>query len=128
MQGKKFTILHFNDVYDIDEKNSEVCGGVARFDTLVKSFKEENPILLFSGDLWSPSKLSTIYKGEQIVKPINTFGVKAACIGNHDLDFGEDQLLELNWKCDFPWLLTNVKHKNGSPIANSIGINFIKNC
>lgn len=71
MPAKKFTIIHFNDVYDMDEKNSEVCGGVARFDTLIKSYEKENPIVLFSGDLWSPSKLSTIYKGDQLVVPIN---------------------------------------------------------
>ena len=59
MEGKKFTILHFNDVYEIGEKSIHLCGGVARFHTLVKSFQQEEPALLFSGDLWSPSKCIT---------------------------------------------------------------------
>ena len=48
-------------MYEIREKNVPVCGGVSRFDTLVKSFAAENPILWFSGDLWSPSKCTYFY-------------------------------------------------------------------
>jgi len=118
--NQKVTLLHFNDVYDIEEKRSEICGGVSRFDTLVKSFAPLNPILFFSGDLWSPSKLSTIYKGDQCIVPTNTFGIKCSVIGNHDLDFGEEKLIELNSKCNFPWVLSNVTHKNGENLAKSL--------
>jgi len=51
-------IIHFNDVYDICEKNSHHCGGVARFAGAMFQHKEKDPdvVILFSGDLWSPSK------------------------------------------------------------------------
>jgi 5'-nucleotidase len=79
-------IIHFNDVYEVrGDSNKEVCGGADRFCSLVKSFKEKNPLVLFSGDLWNPSKLSAIFKGEHLVDVINTIGLDAAALGNHDL-------------------------------------------
>lgn len=47
------------------------------------------PILtLFSGDLLSPSLISTMFEGEQMMPSFNACSVDVACIGNHDLDFG----------------------------------------
>ena len=50
-------ILNFNDVYEIDEdKNNDIPGGFSRFYTKIQELKEKysNPLILFSGDLWSP--------------------------------------------------------------------------
>ena len=53
---KKLTIIHFNDVYNIDERSDEPIGGAARFQTVLNYLKEENPsLVLFSGDALSPS-------------------------------------------------------------------------
>ncbi len=53
--SKNLTILHFNDVYNLEEKKKEPVGGVARFKTAIQSFKHLDPLLLFSGDLFLPS-------------------------------------------------------------------------
>lgn len=58
MQTKKteiLTILHFNDCYNIEEREQEPVGGVARFHTALHSYDEEDPLVLFSGDLYAPS-------------------------------------------------------------------------
>ena len=55
MGDKKLTILHFNDVYNIEEQKMEPAGGAARMAHYVKSQKEDNPMVLFSGDALSPS-------------------------------------------------------------------------
>ncbi len=55
------TILHFNDVYNIEERDQEPRGGAARFVTAVKSVHELNPMVLFSGDAFAPS-ISKTYK------------------------------------------------------------------
>ena len=52
---RTLTILHFNDSYNIEPSPAEPVGGAARFATALKSFEKENPIILFSGDLFSPS-------------------------------------------------------------------------
>jgi len=53
--SKKFTILHFNDVYNIEEKKIEPVGGAARFKTALDSFSHLDPLILFSGDVFQPS-------------------------------------------------------------------------
>lgn len=40
---------------------------------------------------------------------LNSLGVKVACIGNHDFDFGGGQCQKLCNKCNFPWLAANIK-------------------
>lgn len=46
-------IIHFNDVYDIEEENG--MGGVASFFTALQKHSQDDPLTLFSGDLFSPS-------------------------------------------------------------------------
>lgn len=57
MESSKFanslSIIHFNDVYDIEPDNGK--GGVARFYTALEKYRQENTIVLFSGDVFRPS-------------------------------------------------------------------------
>lgn len=52
--------------------------------------------------------LSNVYQGQQMVKPLNAFGIDAACFGNHDFDFPIEEVMELKKQTNFPWLLSNV--------------------
>lgn len=54
-QPDKLIILHFNDVYNLEEGKVEPVGGVARFKTALDSFKDLEPLIVFSGDLFQPS-------------------------------------------------------------------------
>jgi 5'-nucleotidase len=40
-------ILHFNDVYNLTEKEQEPVGGAARFITAAKKYEHLNPLVLF---------------------------------------------------------------------------------
>ena len=51
----RMLLLHFNDVYNITERETEPVGGVPRFKGLIDSFAEQDPLVLFSGDALSPS-------------------------------------------------------------------------
>jgi len=53
--GNSLTILHFNDVYNVDPRSVEPVGGAARFVNALRSFGHLNPLVLFSGDVFSPS-------------------------------------------------------------------------
>lgn len=106
---KKLRIIHFNDVYNIEEGKEEPLGGAARFYTALNEIKEEGPALvLFSGDALSPSTMSVFSKGQQMIDCLNQFGIHAAAIGNHEFDMGLDELESLIEKSNFPWLLSNV--------------------
>ncbi|XP_055892779.1 mannosylglucosyl-3-phosphoglycerate phosphatase-like [Biomphalaria glabrata] len=114
----ELTILHFNDVYNIEGQRDEPKGGAARMQTYIKSQKHLDPILLFSGDALNPSLMSIFLKGDQMIPVLNELGVAAAVYGNHDFDFGVDHLEDFADQCNFPWLLSNVKDMvNNEPLA-----------
>lgn len=112
------TIVHFNDVYCVDARGSEPIGGAARFVTGVKQLSNKRPLVLFSGDCFSPSAMSNVTKGRHMVPVLNEVDVKAAVIGNHDFDFGVDNLCELIESTTAVWLLSNVTDRTtGKPLA-----------
>ncbi|XP_054273801.1 trifunctional nucleotide phosphoesterase protein YfkN isoform X2 [Macrosteles quadrilineatus] len=113
------TILHYNDVYNIESRSEEPVGGAARFCTLVKSFSHLQPLVLFSGDIFSPSMLSTFIKGEQMSHVLNECGTHCAVFGNHDFDFGLEVLSERVSETNFPWLMSNViDNETGRPLGD----------
>ncbi|KAL9974865.1 hypothetical protein ACROYT_G011963 [Oculina patagonica] len=54
-KSTQMTILHFNDVYNIEPREKEPVGGAARFATKVASLRHLNPLIVFSGDCLNPS-------------------------------------------------------------------------
>ncbi|CAL8106599.1 unnamed protein product [Orchesella dallaii] len=108
---KSLVLIHFNDVYDIESQKKEPIGGATRFCTAVKKYASLDPVVLFSGDCFAPSLLSTFTKGEQMVPVLNHVNTACAVYGNHDFDFGVDCLADLVEKTTFPWLMSNVIDK-----------------
>ncbi|EFA06359.1 mannosylglucosyl-3-phosphoglycerate phosphatase isoform X1 [Tribolium castaneum] len=112
-------ILHFNDVYNVEPRQGpEPVGGAARFCTAIKSFQHLHPLVLFSGDAFSPSMLSTYTKGEQMVPVLNDLGTHCAVLGNHDFDHGLEVLSQWVAQTEFPWLMSNVlDNETGRPLG-----------
>ena len=54
-KSRELTILHFNDVYNIESREKEPVGGAARFATKLASYRHLNPLIVFSGDCLNPS-------------------------------------------------------------------------
>jgi 5'-nucleotidase len=129
--ARSLRIIHFNDVYNITEEKVEPVGGAARFATALKrelhpplptsaaaaadpsapstsSASDHPAILVFSGDTFFPSMMSSILKGRQMVPVLNGLGVAVACLGNHELDGGVETLRSLMADCTFPFLCGNV--------------------
>jgi 5'-nucleotidase len=88
MRNKLLTLFHFNDVYNIQPGSVEPKGGAAYFNSLLQreKKKDQHTLTLFSGDAFSPSLLSTELEGENMIKPMQSFGIDIACYGNHDFD------------------------------------------
>ncbi|KAL2193964.1 Metallo-dependent phosphatase-like protein [Corynascus similis CBS 632.67] len=108
-------IIHYNDVYHLDSSSAEPVGGIGRFVSVCREYREAERfqgqpelVTLFSGDVFNPSLESSITKGSHMVPLLNRIGTNCACVGNHDLDFGVRQYRHLTSKCNFPWLLANV--------------------
>jgi len=118
--GPEVLILHFGDVYHIDQRAREPVGGAARFVTTVKHFADRNPLVLFSGSAFNPSLMSTVTRGKQMVPVLNALGLQGACIGSRDLDHGQEALEKLASRCNFPWLCSNVTDAaTGDPLCGA---------
>jgi len=117
--AESISLVHYNDVANIDPRDTDPVGGAARFLTAVKSHKEEvNPLIIFSGNVFSPSMISTLTKGEQMVLVMNMIGTHCAVFGNHDFDYGLDVFTERREKSDFPWIISNViDNESGQPLG-----------
>jgi len=119
-----FSVFHFNDVYNIEERSSEPVGGASRMATLVKNLRADNEDLkvVFGGDALSPSLISTVTRGNHIPPIFNELNVDYAVCGNHDFDFGAPRLKQMIARCNFPWLLANIVfEENGKqkPLAEA---------
>lgn len=114
-------IVHFNDVYNVEStRTRDPVGGADRFLTVVKSLRHLDPVVLFSGDCFSPSIVSTVTRGAHMVPVLNEMGIDCACVGNHDVDGGVPHLEGLIARTSFPWLLSNVRMRDtGLPMARA---------
>jgi 2',3'-cyclic-nucleotide 2'-phosphodiesterase (5'-nucleotidase family) len=117
-------ILHFNDVYNIEEAPTSPCAGASRFAAKLKALREEHEppaLVMFSGDLFNPSLLSTVNRGKQMVEVINLLGVDVACHGNHDYDFGVPALQQRAHECStFSLALSSTQHTRPHALSLSL--------
>ncbi|KAJ7684723.1 Metallo-dependent phosphatase-like protein [Mycena polygramma] len=114
-------ILHWNDVYRCAPQklapDSPDTIDVTQFGALLDSLRAQwnqlpdgkrDGLVLFSGDVFSPSVESSVTRGSHMVPVINELGPDVSVAGNHDFDFGYPHLLKLIESTTFPWLLSNI--------------------
>lgn len=115
-----FTILTFNDVYTIvpDESGR---GGFAEMQTLLNQerAKSVHHITTVNGDFLSPSILSFFDKGAHRIELFNMLGVDVVALGNHEFDFGPDEVLKRIKESEFPWLAANAIGLDGNPFTGN---------
>jgi len=104
----RIQLLLVNDVYQLTAVDGR--GGLARVATLVRDLRRETPHTLFvlGGDTLSPSLLSTLFQGQQMIEAWNALGLDMAVFGNHEFDFGPEVLRRRMEESRFPWLGANV--------------------
>ena len=113
-------IILTGDHYVLPAKKGR--GGFAKLATVVKQEKAgaEHSIFVHSGDAYSPSLMSGILKGAQIVDMLNAVGLDYMVLGNHEWDFGTDILRERIWDSNFPILASNAVDADGLPIDGTV--------
>lgn len=85
-------------------------GGFMRRAALTDSMRREHPdnmLLLDCGDFSQGSAYYNLYKGEVEVRLMNLMGYDACTLGNHEFDFGLDNLARLLRMADFPFVCCN---------------------
>ena len=114
---KELVILHTNDTHScilpLKEALADTSlagrGGYLRRIAMLKEERQKNPdLLLFdSGDFSQGSSYYTMFKGDVEVELMNRMGYDAATIGNHEFDFGLDNMARLFRKANFPIVCSN---------------------
>lgn len=128
-KSRKITILHTNDthscVYPLNPNLADTMlagrGGFVRRAGMIKQEREKNPklLLLDSGDFSQGSTYYTLYKGDVEVGLMNLMGYDAATLGNHEFDYGVENLARLARKAEFPIVCANYDF-TGTPLEGLI--------
>ena len=116
-QDKQLLILHTNDTHSCILPLKETLAdtmiagraGYLRRVALVKEERTREPeLLLFdSGDFSQGSPYYTLYKGDVEVDLMNQMHYDAATIGNHEFDFGLENMARIFRRAEFPIVCAN---------------------
>ena len=110
------TILITNDVH---------CGYEA-YDKLATLAKSAD-LIIDDGDAIQGDVIGTLSKGEYITDIMNYIGYDLAALGNHEFDYGMDQLMAIAEKADFPYVSCNlVNLKTGEPLFDAYKVFEVK--
>ena len=119
-QAKKHTqlvILHTNDTHSailpinaqLPDTMKAGRGGFLRRIAMLKEERANHPDLLYfdSGDFFQGSAYFTMFKGDVEVGLMNQMGIDASTIGNHEFDFGLENMARVFKQANFPILCAN---------------------
>ncbi len=114
---RQLVILHTNDthscVFPLNRHLADTMlagrGGFIRRVEMVREERKKHPdLLLFdSGDFSQGSSYYTLYRGDVEVGLMNLMRYDAAAIGNHEFDFGVENMARLFRKAEFPVVCAN---------------------
>lgn len=114
---KHLEVLHTNDTHScIMPLNPNLAdtavagrGGFIRRVAMIKEERAKNPDLLLidSGDFSQGSPFYTMFKGDVEVGLMNLMGYDAVTIGNHEFDFGLENMARIFKMAKFPVVCAN---------------------
>lgn len=114
---KTLTILHTNDTHScimpLSENLADTLqagrGGFIRRIAMLKEERKSDPNLLFfdSGDFSQGSPYYTLFKGDVEVGLMNMMHYDAGTIGNHEFDYGFDNMARVFKRLNYPIVCAN---------------------
>ena len=119
----QLVVLHTNDIHGYFEEDIE--NGHLGIDAVAaaKQYYQSlgaNVLLLDAGDFAQGHTLVSYYQGMSAIDFMNAAGYDAVSLGNHELDYGYDALLNMVDAAEFPVLDANIISKEtGKPAFDS---------
>ena len=117
----KFTIVHVNDVHGrlepwIPTNETVAIGGMGRLFSYVDGLRDEGKdvLLLASGDMVHGTNIVNLFNGVPMAEVMRDMGFAATSLGNHEFNYGQKQLLNLESIAGFPFLAANIVYEDGS--------------
>ena len=116
-KGRQLLILHTNDTHscvlplnpNLADSMLAGRGGFLRRAAMIDQMRKEDKdlLLLDSGDFSQGSPYYTMFKGDVETELMNIMGYDAATIGNHEFDFGLENMARIFRKAKFPIVCAN---------------------
>ncbi len=116
---KELVVLHTNDMHSCIQPLSETLGdtmlagraGFVRRLAMLKEERKAEPDLLFfdSGDFSQGSPYYTLFKGDVEAGLMNMMNYDAGTIGNHEFDYGLENMARVLKKLNYPVVCANYK-------------------
>jgi len=116
-RNKQLVILHTNDTHstimplkaELADTSLAGRGGCLRRMAMIEEERRKCPELLLidSGDFSQGSSYYTMFKGDVEIELMNAMGYDAVTIGNHEFDFGLDNMARLFRQAKFPIVCSN---------------------
>ena len=116
-KNKQLVILHTNDTHStvlpvnnqLPDTMKAGRGGFLRRIAMLKEERKKHPDLLYldSGDFFQGSAYFTMFKGDVEIGLMNQMGIDASTIGNHEFDFGLENMARVFRMANFPILCSN---------------------
>jgi len=113
----KINILHLNDVHgavepvEDPESTEGPVGGVAYVKTVIDQEREKNPdgtMTLNAGDIAEGTMVSYVTRGRIVTDAFNRIRFDAVALGNHDFEWGKDELKTIVQDLNSPVVAANV--------------------
>ena len=108
---QQITILHTSDTHSCIEPERDSGAGVLNralmLEALRDSLGSENVLLLDCGDFSQGSLFYSVFKGKTEIEMMNAMHYDACTIGNHELDFGLENLAQILKMAKFETVCAN---------------------
>jgi len=114
-------VLHYSDIenaYDDPDRSGRLAG-------LVESRRDDDALVLGTGDNTAPGVLSMVTEGRQALDFFSAVAPDADTFGNHDFDYGPDATADIVRESPQSWVSANVVWAEGAG-ENSAGERFAR--
>lgn len=109
------TLYSINDFHGKIDQDDSYNGILAlQGSVLSDTAYESSSLILSAGDMWQGSYVSGYDKGESTTRLMNDFPFASMTLGNHEFDWGVEQIQHNQEVAEFPFLCANlVEEKSG---------------
>lgn len=119
IEYSKLKVLSLNDLHGAIAESDDNYGmaGISWYVNEQRKVKDQAVLLLAAGDMFQGSAISNYSYGKTVVELMNDVKFDAMTIGNHEFDWGLDEVLkyvdgnESNYEANFPFLACNLLEK-----------------
>jgi len=118
---RKLTILHTNDLHARVVPDDQGRGGFAYVTTVLRTERQgcSHCVHLSAGDLVQGMPVSSLFRGVPVFEMANRMGIDAFTLGNHEFDYGWQQIAQFRRKANFPLLSANATMPGGKSIGDA---------